>query len=334
MIRFLVLLFLAAFILIPSRTGAAQQTQPLTNAPSAGVTNWELPTAGGKQFWTDLRCVGGWRIQQNSETGHCRLLDQDNVRQTWGSLNNCQSKLDGSIRTKKVKPLQGPVVILIHGLVRSSASMQTMETFLQQQGYSTINFRYASSRKSIAQHAIALRSVIDGLGPETTDIYLVGHSLGNIVTRRYFYDTRNPASGAMGDSRIRRMVMLGPPNQGSLAARLFKKSLLFHTFAGVSGSELSSDWEQVKPKLATPPIEFGIIAGGQDDEKFSNMALPGKDDFTVSVNETKLAGATDFLVRPLVHGTMMNQPLVLNATASFFRNGYFVSAAERTPLEP
>jgi pimeloyl-ACP methyl ester carboxylesterase len=297
-----------------------------------GYANWPLKTTGGLQFWTDWKNVGGWRIQENSETGHFRLVDGDDVRRAWGNCSHCQLELNRRLAAGKVNPAKGRVVILLHGLVRTSNSMNTMESYLKNVGYSTVNFGYASSRKKVCDHAAALKSVIDGLGNEVTDIYFVAHSLGNIVIRRYLHETENHLSGGHGDSRIRRIVMIGPPNQGSKVAQAFKNSQIFRICAGQSGDQLARDWDKLEPKLTTPKVEFGIIAGGQSGDMLGNPLIRGKDDYTVSTEETKLIGASDFLVRPLLHGTMMNQPLVLEATARFFQHGYFVSKAERTPL--
>lgn len=310
----------------------SQTPLPDNSEKPQGYTNWPLKTTGGMQFWTDWKNVGGWRIQENSETGHFRLVDHDNVRRAWGNFAHCQHELKTRLKTGIVNPARGRVVILLHGLVRTSNSMNTMDSHLKNIGYSTINFGYASSRKKVGDHAAALRSVIEGLGTEITDIYLVAHSLGNIVIRRYLYDTNNRVTGGHGDPRIRRIVMIGPPNQGSKVARTFKNSQIFRVCAGQSGDQLARNWNELRLKLAVPKVEFGIIAGGQSGESSGNPLIGGKDDYTVSTEETKLAGATDFLVRPLIHGTMMNQPLVLDATARFFRLGYFVSKAQRIPL--
>lgn len=307
-------------------------TPPGVATKPVGYVNWPLKTTGGMQFWTDWKHVGGWRIQENSETGHYRLVDSNDVRRAWGNFAHCQRELETQIKNGKTKQISGRVVILLHGLVRSSNSMNTMESYLKNVRYSTVNFSYASSRKKVGDHAIALKSVIDGLGPDVTDIYLVAHSLGNIVIRRYLHNTADVRSGGHGDSRIRRIVMIGPPNQGSKVARTFRDSRIFRAVAGRSGDQLARQWDSLNPKLATPKMQFGIIAGGQQENSFSNPLVRGKDDFTVSTEETKLVGAADFLVRPLLHGTMMNQPLVLESTSRFFQHGYFLSAAERNPL--
>ena len=117
-------------------------------------------------------------------------------------------------------------------------------------------------------------------------------------------------------------------------ARLLKDSFLFKTIAGASGAQLSLDWQNLEPRLATPTFQFGIVAGAQEtDQKLSNFVLQGKDDFTVSLEEAMLPGAHDTFVRPLLHSTMMNRPEVLDATLRFLQHGYFVSAAERRPFD-
>ena len=48
------------------------------------MPNLELPTMGGKYFWTDLAENNGWRVQKHKITGHCRVLDDRNYRRAWG----------------------------------------------------------------------------------------------------------------------------------------------------------------------------------------------------------------------------------------------------------
>jgi pimeloyl-ACP methyl ester carboxylesterase len=298
-----------------------------------GYWNWNTKTMGGRQFWTDMAHLDGWRIQHNHVTGHHRLLDAENIRHAWGNLEHCQQELRAAANRNRLQPYSGKVVILLHGLVRSHASMKTMEKHLQDNGYQTLNFQYASSRGTIGDHAKALERIIGQLDENVTEINFVAHSLGNLVTRHYLHNTLDQVTGNQGDSRIARMVMLGPPNQGSRMARLVKSSMIFSIVAGSSGTQLSTTWEQVEPLLATPQFEFGILAGGQANNDLSNILLEGKDDFTVSVEETKLPGAHDFVVRQLNHTTMMQRPESLKLTLSFLQNGYFVDEASRTPLE-
>jgi|CEGF01.1.fsa_nt_gi hypothetical protein len=48
------------------------------------LPNVKTPTMGGEFWWNDLASCDGWRVQRNSVTGHCRILDGNNVRQAWG----------------------------------------------------------------------------------------------------------------------------------------------------------------------------------------------------------------------------------------------------------
>ena len=48
------------------------------------LPNINMPTMGGKVWWRDLVNVDGWRVQQNSVTKHCRILDPDDIRRAWG----------------------------------------------------------------------------------------------------------------------------------------------------------------------------------------------------------------------------------------------------------
>ena len=117
-------------------------------------------------------------------------------------------------------------------------------------------------------------------------------------------------------------------------ARLLKSSVAFKLVAGASGAQLSIGWDKLEKNLATPEFEFGIVAGnyGSDDSTWSNVLLPGPDDFTVSKKEASLPGASDFLVKPLLHTTMMHQEDVLEATTRFLKSGHFVSAEKMNPI--
>jgi pimeloyl-ACP methyl ester carboxylesterase len=327
--------FLALILITCSNTQAqTASTEVKPRSETESNINWKVATLGGTQFWTDVRVEGGWRIQRNSSFGHFRLLDSSDIRQTWGTEQACTTELKKNITSGVIKPYSGKVVILLHGLCRTWKSMTSLADHLDSKGYTVINFRYASSRQQVGEHARYLKRVIGELPPDVTEINFVGHSLGNIVVRHYVSDCNNSKVLDL-DSRINRMVMLGPPNQGSRMARLLKNSAGFKLIAGASGAELSLGWDKLSENLATPEFEFGIIAGGYGDDEapLSNPILYGKDDFTVSKWETMLPGATDFLVEHLMHTTMMHQKEVLVATARFLEKGHFTSNDRKRPID-
>jgi pimeloyl-ACP methyl ester carboxylesterase len=313
-----------------SQLAAADQQRPPpipTLSDIAAPLNWEIPTFGGKQVWTDEFVHLEWRIQRNVLTGHHRLLDDQNVRRAWGDFDQCRAVFAALKQELNLPALQPRVVIVLHGLIRSRESMSGLCRYLTEHSdFSVLNVSYASSREELADHAAALARIVDRL-EGVDEVNFVGHSLGNLVIRHYLGDRVDA-----GGRRAGRVVMIGPPNHGAELARRFKDNPLFQIVFGDTGRQLAEQWSRIAPRLAIPRGEFGIIAGGTADNAGFSPLISGDDDFVVAVSETQLPGAADFIVVPVLHATIMNNPQVQEQTLRFLRHGYFVSAETRQPL--
>lgn len=57
------------------------------------MPNIKTKTLGGKIFWETIEESAGWKLQRNHVTGHCRIVDSDNVRQAWGEESAMKAKL-------------------------------------------------------------------------------------------------------------------------------------------------------------------------------------------------------------------------------------------------
>lgn len=295
--------------------------------------NLKLPTLGGVQFWADELHFHQWRIQRNIFTGHCRLLDAGNVRHAWGSFEQCKAHLDKIKRNRKLPPMKGKAVILLHGLVGFRSTMEDVGKYLQEKGgYVVLNVSYPSTQASVHDHAKRLHKVIKNLDG-ISEINFVAHSLGNLVVRHYLADQTDEKTGRRPDRRIHRIVMFAPPNQGSEAAQKIGDLLLFKLIAGRPGQQFARGWDQLEKHMIIPQCEFGIIAGDISKKRHINPLVTGKNDLFISVETTKLAGARDFKVLPLVHPFMMKKPIVQQYTLNFLRNGYFVSEEKRQPIK-
>jgi triacylglycerol esterase/lipase EstA (alpha/beta hydrolase family) len=280
--------------------------------------NLQLPTAGGKQFWTDHCWRDGWRIQQNAVTGHWRLLDAANVRHAWGSQAACERVLNRQQVGDHSAGLHH--VILVHGLFRSAASMRRLGTALEHpETRRIVLFEYASTRGSIATHAAALREVVERLSA-TAAISFVGHSMGNIVVRHALGDWERDGNQQLLQ-RVKTVVMIGPPNQGAAIARQLAKLPAYGLVAGQGGLELGPQWPQLEANLAIPNCPFGIIAGRLPDGVV-NPLVGEAGDFVVSVDETKLPGGT-ILECNQVHSLLMDDPAVQQAVATFIDHQRF-----------
>jgi pimeloyl-ACP methyl ester carboxylesterase len=297
-----------------------------------GPLNVVFPTWGGKQLWADQLVYFDWRIQQNVLTGHHRLLDGEDRRQGWGTFKQCQARLTKIRQERNLPPMQGPAIIVLHGLFRTRGSMAKMAEYLRQAGdYTVLRMGYPTTRGKIADHAQTLASVVKHL-EGITEINFVAHSLGNLVIRHYLADSTDAERGLSPDARIKRIVMVGAPNRGAQLAERFVPIDFTKQIAGPAAWELAAGWKELAPHLATPACEFGVLAGGNGKENGRNPFLDGDDDLVVSVESTRLPGASDFRLLPVYHTTMMNDPTVQKYTLEFIRHGYFESADTRQPI--
>ncbi len=317
-------------------------------------TDLPLPTLGGAQFWSDELFFHGWHIQRHARLGHCRLLDAGGIRRARGSWEYCRERLAEFVAKSHAPPMSGKAVIVMHGLLRSARGMRGLARYLAREGgYTTFNVNYPSTRLPIAAHAASLASILRHLeGIE--EIHFVCHSLGNLVVRHYladclaakaatgqangpamatpaFGDAAPPAAGSLAgpDPRLRRMVMLGPPNRGASIAEWLSR---VDPFKLLGAAHEIRDWSTLESRLVAPEIEFGVIAGGRGQTRGYNPLLTGDNDLIVTVESTRLAGATDFRRLPVLHTLMMDDPRVRAMTLRFLRNGYFTAAEERQAI--
>lgn len=285
-----------------------------------------MKTMGGRQFWGDVQFFQGWKIQQNVISQHYRLLDPSDQRHASGTLAECRQKLAEIREDRKLPPMQGRAVILIHGIIRSSKSFEKMRLACLKEGWITIPFDYPSTRKTIPENAQFLGQVIKSLeGVEEID--LVVHSMGGLVVRSWL-DQQEEV-----DPRVRRMVMLGVPNRGADMADRFRSNLLFKVVYGPAGQQLVTELNgDFISSLPTPTFPFGVIAGGRDTLKGFNPLIRGDDDGTVSVSSTRLPGAADFVLLPVLHSFMMNDPQSISHTLRFLKTGKFRESGESQPI--
>lgn len=279
-----------------------------------------MPTLGGKQFWADELFFHQWRVQRSSLSGSCRLLDENDFCHATGSFEACVAALHDIQQQRRLPPMRGETVLVLHGLFRTRSSMNSICQYLRRYGgYEVLNVEYPSTQADVAAHARSLASIVDHLDG-IDRIHLVGHSLGNIVIRRWLAQR---AQQHQESPRLGRIVMLGPPNKGAQLATMVAEEPLFQFLAGAAGQQLGPKWPWLEASLATPPCEFGIIAGGLQNGRGFNPRLPGDNDGAVTVDSARLDGAKDFLVLPLAHSLLLEDKRVMHQTLQFLQEGHF-----------
>ncbi len=282
-----------------------------------------MMTLGGLQFWGDVYYFHDWRIQQNVLTGHYRLLDGKDLRHASGTLNECRAFLDSVRKEKKLPPMSGKSVLLLHGIIRSSKSMTKMRQAFEKEGYKVFSFDYPSTRVDIQDSAEYLHRAILALGG-IEEINFVVHSMGGLVVRAYL--------SKHCDKRIKRMVMLGVPNLGACMADQFKANAIYRVMFGPAGQQLGRDPDGLIAKLPTPDFEFAVIAGARGMVNGFNPLIPGDDDGTVSVTSARLQGAADSVAVHVLHSVLMKSDQVIDYSIRFIKTGRLRKTGKPEPI--
>ena len=206
-------------------------------------------------------------------------------------------------------------VILLHGLARSSHSMDTLAEAFESQGYLVVNHNYPSTQHDIPTLAKAeIPKAIDKCKSDG-DIHFVTHSMGGILVRYYLNETAIKNLG--------RVVMLGPPNQGSEIVDELQNVPGFKLINGEAGMQLGTNRESIPKSLGEVNFELGIIAGDTSFNPIYSSMLPDEDDGKVTVTSTKVEGQRDHIVLPVTHTFMMKNPEVIQQCTYFIKNGKF-----------
>jgi pimeloyl-ACP methyl ester carboxylesterase len=179
-------------------------------------------------------------------------------------------------------------------------------------GMRTHVFRYKSVSGSMADTAARLADFARSL--PSGRVHFVGHSLGGLVIYRALEQCTDLPPG--------RVVFLGTPSVASRAALGARERMAW--IAKLMGQCVAEELVTGNSRRWEAGRELGIIAGtrrmglGQFFARFDT-----DNDGTVSVNETRLPGATDFLVQPVSHMGLLMSAKVARETGTFLREGRF-----------
>lgn len=214
------------------------------------------------------------------------------------------------------------IVVLLHGIGRTARSMNRVARFLDAHGYKVLNITYPSRRINVAAIADWLNNhhlTSDfWRNDDIESVHFVTHSMGGLVARCYLAKHRS----IIPENKLGRVVMLGPPNQGSEIADILQGLKLFKLLFGPAGENLTTQ-SNINLNHAVF-YEAGIIAGSSRWlYPLSSLLIRGPSDGRVAVERTKIDGMKDHITINTSHSLMMYRNDVMKYILTFLQQGRF-----------
>ena len=196
--------------------------------------------------------------------------------------------------------------------------MRPLQRALEASDYVVLNCGYRSRSADIATLA---RDVAHRVlqWESAAELDFVTHSLGGILVRAAL------AYGFLPRERIRRVVMLGPPNAGSEVVDAFQTitivARLYAALTGPAGTQLGTSGLPTQ----LPPVDFelGVIAGNRSFNPIFSAILGAENDGKVRVDRTRVEGVRQVLVVPHWHPLLVSAPSVVRQVVHFLETGAF-----------
>lgn len=222
------------------------------------------------------------------------------------SLLNLSSASDASFAQRDTVIAKPKMVVLIHGLMRTSTSMFFLKYYLKKQGYEVYSYNYPSAKRTLDEHSLQLNHFLHQLIAQhpTQPLYLVTHSMGGIIARKALANLPEKQMKYIGG-----LIMLAPPNQGSSLAQFTLSIIPGLSYFIKPLPELSTQNKNYLHQLPVPKIKIGIIAGRYDAKVPPHSAYLEGQQPPVVVNST--------------HTFIMNNAEVKRLITRFIEKGTF-----------
>jgi pimeloyl-ACP methyl ester carboxylesterase len=204
-------------------------------------------------------------------------------------------------------------VVLIPGLWMPAAVMLLMQRRLERAGLRCRRFGYPSARAGLEDNSARLAGFVRGL--RSSDVYLVGHSLGGVVALH--------ATATHALSEVRRIVMVGSPYRDSYVARRLGR---LRVGRWMLGKTVPAWLDGARPGLED--VAIGVVAG-TSAIGIGMLVAPGlarPHDGVIRTEETQMSGMADYAEVPACHMGLLVSRKVGQLVAKFLCHGRFERA--------
>lgn len=278
---------------------------------------FEFFTFGGSQFWADVFFYQKWRIQRNCVSKSYRLLDSWDIVRHRGTFEECRKAFVNYIDIYELPRQSGPMIVMLHGFGENKNIFKPLWRKALDRGYMAAAVNYPSMQCNIESHVRQLIFLLNNM-EDTEEVSFVSSGVGGILLRKLF-SINAPWQQKL---RIGRIVQVCPPNHGCRLIHKLSRNPLTRWIFGPMTEELSE--ENIAKIPGFPPeVEVGIIYCRIPNKGFYawlperiHKLLPDK-------NESKLAGATDFIEISNSQRNVFKNRSVVSAVMNFIDLGRF-----------
>lgn len=194
---------------------------------------------------------------------------------------------------------------------RTSVSLALLARRLRAAGHQTSSFGYFVTRdtlEGIARRFVGHVNKEMHSAPREAPYAVIGHSLGNVITRIALPDLQG----------LSRFIMLAPPNRPPVMARALEKSPVFRALTRDAGDKLLD--ERFYERLPVPACPSLVIAGTRGPTARFLPFQGARSDGVVALEETRLPGVPHVEVES-IHTLIMNDADVARLALRFLAHG-------------
>ncbi len=188
-------------------------------------------------------------------------------------------------------------VLLIHGFLGTRGSMFPLEKRLTDDGFCVFSFNLGTlNARDIRRSAFLIHRKIERILAQTEwdTIDIIGHSMGGLIGLYYIKKLG-------GDSRVRRLVMMGTPIKGTWVALAGVLTMGLWSTSSWQLMPRSKFLDELQQGPLPPEVEVYTIAAARD--------------WVCPLPSTRLTGATAVTV-PMGHSSLVVSPDVYRRLAA------------------
>ena len=209
------------------------------------------------------------------------------------------------------------MIYFLHGYGGPGFEMKWILKAVEKEGYDCTLFKYRSMVRDVDSVGLDLIKKIQSDGADT--ISFVTHSMGALVVRSIY----KQIDSLVDFPKIKRIVMIAPPNNGTQVADFYYKSNLLRQILGPNLRNLTTDSIVGASRYPIPTCEVGLITGAFGGSKVLNLFLDADNDGMVVPEKAKLGIEKDIVHVKSWHFGLLYDRKVTRYVISFLKWGSF-----------